>query len=130
MECEQCGATHYSEWDAADCCPSHECPSCGGMYFSESEADDCCGTSFHGDVPALQDIPVHEITVPVIEGRPARLCSLEQEVADGGAVIARLLYEEGWSGNDYIQSYHSSGSGGGPGSVHVEEDGSLPVGWR
>ena len=57
-------------------------------------------STYGGSLPLLPEITdLYEVTVPVIEGRPARLCSLEQELVAGGAIVARLLYEEGVSGS-------------------------------
>ena len=127
VECEQCGASHRNAYEADDCCPNYECGSCGAEYRDHEDAESCCSTS--GDyVPSLSEIEHHQITVPVIEGRPARVCSLEQELASGARNIATLLYEEQVTRYDHVLNYHSSGSQSSPGEVHVEEDGSLPSG--
>jgi len=67
------------------------------------------------------------ISVPEIAGRPARRCSLEQELTAGGDLVAKLLYQIGASDSDHVLGYHSSHRSR-PRTAHVEEDGSLPRG--
>ena len=142
--CRSCDSEYSSEDDAYDCC-RHYCPSCGGQYDFEDEARECCWhscpdcgsgheyeedamsccrSSFHGSLPTLPETDDYVVTVPAIEGRPVRLCSLEQELSKGGTMVAALLYEQGWSTEQTMDRYHNGGSR--PGSIHVEEDGSLP----
>jgi hypothetical protein len=121
--CGSCGSEHGSDEAAYECC-RYECDSCGQWWDDEDERDNCCGTA-SAEPPYLSEIPVYQITVPVIENRPARRCSLEQELASGADVVAGLLYREGISNDNHIRHYHSSGSGE-AGTVHIEEDGSLP----
>ena len=124
--CGDCGAEHRYADDAEMCCwPS--CPNCGERHSDDYDAQRCCEPEgFTGDLPHLPEVDAYSVTVPVIEGRPARLCSLEQELVAGGGVVARLLYEEGVCAYDRILGYHSSSASSRPGTVHVEEDGSLP----
>ena len=121
-ECGSCGADYQWEDEAIECC-QHYCSTCGAGFDSEYDADDCCNSS-GGDALPLGDVVAHQITVPVIEGRPARLCSLEQEVISGGRHIAALLYEEQVADDNHVYQYHWSGSR--PGLIHCEADGSLP----
>ena len=121
--CGSCGSTHSSEEEAWDCC-RYACPDCGQMHDYEEDANDCCRSN-SADPPYLSEIEYHQITVPVIEGRPARVCSVEQELAGGADVVAGLLYQQGVSNDNHIRNYHSSHSGE-AGMIHIEEDGSLP----
>ena len=127
--CPSCGGQHDYEDQAQECC-WHSCPECGQRWEYEEDAYGCCPSdSFNGSLPSLPVIgDLYEVTVPDLDGRPARLCSLEQELVAGGSMVARLLYEEGVTRYDSIQHYHSSASQSRPGEVHVEEDGSLPGG--
>jgi len=120
--CSECGTEHSSEEEAFDCC-RYQCGECGQWHDYESDRDDCCPQT--ADCPSLSEIPVHNISVPEMFDRPARLCSIEQELAGGGGVVASLLYREGVSNDNYVRGYHSSHSGE-AGMIHVEEDGSLP----
>ena len=125
--CSSCGSSHGDDEDAAyDCCRS-QCEHCGERYDYDEDAESCCRSEGSEEAPYLAPKEHHQITVPVIEGRPARLCSVEQELASGAAVTANLLYREGVSRDDYVRQYHSSSSSE-AGMIHVEEDGSLPNG--
>jgi len=123
--CSNCGSEFRHESDADECC-SYYCSHCGGSWDNEHDALYCCGSSneFHGEMPYLAPIDPYRVEVPSIPGRPARLCSLEQELTAGGSMVARLLHDIGASPERTVQSYHSSTLG--RGTVHVEEDGSLP----
>ena len=124
--CSSCGSSHGDDEEGAyDCC-RYSCEGCGERHDYEDEALSCCGAASE-EAPYLAERQYHPITVPVIANRPARLCSVEQELASGAAVVANLLYREGVSNDDYVRGYHSSHSGE-AGMVHVEEDGSLPNG--
>jgi hypothetical protein len=125
--CPSCGAEHRYEDEAYQCC-WYSCPECGERHEYEEDAMSCCRSSshFNGSLPVLPETDIYDVTIPEIPGRPARLCSLEQELVAGGAMVARLLYEEGAASYDYVQTYHSSNSMSSAGMVHVEEDGSLP----
>lgn len=120
--CVECGSEHGSDEEAYECC-RYQCGECGQWHDYESDRDDCCPQT--ADCPVLSEIPIHNISVPEMFDRPARLCSIEQELAGGGAVVASLLYREGVSNDNYVRGYHSSHSGE-AGMIHVEEDGSLP----
>ena len=124
--CSSCGESYEDEDDAYRCCRS-TCPTCGALHDYSDDAYDCCRNSdeYHGEVPYLPEIDPYRVEVAEVPGRPARLCSIEQELIDGGPLVARMLHEVGLSRSDSRQGYHSSG-GGGRGWVHVEEDGSLP----
>jgi len=125
--CGECGTEYRDEEEALDCCRYH-CPECGSSYDYEEQAMDCCGSygRYNGQIPLLPDVDPYRVTVPSLPGRPARLCSIEQELASGGSLVARLLYEIGASPYGEIQGYHSGA--GGRGTAHVESDGSLPSG--
>jgi hypothetical protein len=125
--CGSCGSEHSSDEEAYDCC-RYQCEGCGATHDYQEDAISCCrdedidadGTS----VPSLSEKDHYQITVPVIFGRPARICSIEQELADGGRTVAGLLYEQGITDENGVYGYHWSGSR--PGLIHVESDGSLP----
>ena len=146
-ECEFCGAEHRYEDSAHDCCRQYcgscgsdhgddtegayeccrySCPQCGDWHDGYYEAEECCSIGDGADdVPHLEPKEHHQITVPVIDGRPARLCSLEQELAAGANVVAGLLYAEGVdNGSNRVLGYHSNT---GVGTAHIEQDGSLPA---
>ena len=122
--CPSCGAEHRYEDEAFECC-RYQCPDCGASYEYEEDSMSCCRSSefYSGDMPYLPDGEVYKVEVPSIPGRPARLCSLEQELVSGGSMVARLLYNIGASPEDHKLSYHSST---GRRTAHVEDDGSLP----
>jgi hypothetical protein len=124
-ECPSCGAEHRYEDEAQECC-MYRCPDCGATYDYEEDARDCCRSSreFYGSLPVLPDTDPYRVEVPAIPGRPARLCSVEQELASGGAMVAALLCQQGLSTMDYVTDYHHGPTG--RGTAHVEEDGSLP----
>ena len=146
-ECDHCGLLHSSVEEAFDCCPRYHCPSCGTEYRYQEEADeccmyrcehcdslhdyesdalDCCGNQFHGEMPYLAAVDnPYRVEVKELPNRPVRLCSLEQELASGGAMVARLLYDIGVADDYDVLSYHSGSSS--RGRAHVEEDGSLPA---
>jgi len=119
-ECSHCGTEYESEDDAYDCC-RFECPECGTEYHYEEEALECCrrsGTSY----PPLSDLDPYLISVPEIEGRPARVCSIEQEINEGGSEATQMLYDFGFADSQEQQGYSSSGR---PGRVSVKSDASL-----
>lgn len=121
--CASCGSSHSYEYEADECC-TYQCSQCGSSWDYQDEADNCCRSSATS-VPALRDIEHHQITVPVIPGRPARLCSLEQELASGASTVAGLVYDEGVDADsNAVLQYHSNT---GARTIHVEEDGSLPA---
>ena len=119
-ECPECGTVHRSEDEAYECC-RYYCPDCGSSYDYEEEAMDCCrvqGTSY----PALSDLDPYRISVPEIEGRPARVCSIEQEINEGGSAATQMLYDFGYADAPEQSSYSSQGR---PGRVTVKSDASL-----
>ena len=122
--CAECGMEHRYEDEAHECCWS-SCSNCGTRHQYEEDAESCCAPAV-AELPFLPPIDPYRVEVPVIDGRPARLCSLEQELVAGGNQVARLLFQQSASTYDHILSYHSSASQSRPGTVHVEEDGSLP----
>jgi hypothetical protein len=122
-DCSECGEEWSFEDDAERCCWPR-CPECGEAYPEAYEAEDCCRPS-GASYPRLSDIVPYQITVPVIEDRPARLCSIEQEVSKGGTAAAQMLYDYGYAVDNRIESYSWSPSRG---NVGVCQDGSLPSG--
>ncbi len=133
--CDECGATHNYEEDAIDCC-AYYCPSCGERHYDQGDADNCCydpeyEDDYHEPEPAtypseiLDTVVSYPILIPEIAGRPARLCSLEQELSSGGSRAAKLLHDLSIAPDPYIQNYSHSGH---PGLAVVKGDGSLPAG--
>ena len=124
--CSDCGTEYRYEDEAAECCSGHYCPECGEHYSYEEDAMSCCSSDeeYHGSMPLLPEVDPYRVSIPAIEGRPARVCSLEQELASGGTMVAKLLYNIGVADDDRKMSYHYGGSR--RGRAHVEEDGSLP----
>lgn len=123
--CDHCGSGYRYQYEADDCCPTYECQSCWTVHRYEDEADSCCQPS----ADSLPDLPViapYDMVVPTMSNRPARLCSLEQELSHGGATVASMLYEHGLSRYSDIHGYHASSSRAG--EIHVESDSSLPYG--
>jgi len=140
-ECSHCGREHDHEDDAYDCC-RYECPECGTEYHYEEEAADCCryrcpecGDTFEyledaesccrrsgRSYPALSDLDPYLVSVPEIEGRPARVCSIEQEINEGGSEAQQMLYDFGYADSREQSSYSSQGR---PGRVTVKSDASL-----
>jgi hypothetical protein len=142
FECDHCGAEHPSEDEAYDCCRHYcgscgteyryedeaydccrySCPGCGAMYDYEEDANGCCGPR-GASYPSLSDLPEpYLISVPEIEGRPARVCSIEQEINDGGSEALQMLYDFGFADGNEQSSYSSQGR---PGRVTVKSDASL-----
>jgi len=142
FECDHCGSSYEDEDEAYDCC-RYQCPSCGTEYRYEDEAYDCCryacpqcGASYEYEAdaigccgpvgtpyPDLSPLPQpYQVTVPVIEGRPARVCSIEQEINDGGCEAMQMLYDFGFADSAEQSSYSSQGR---PGRVTVKSDASL-----
>jgi hypothetical protein len=130
--CENCGDAYESQGDADNCC-SYTCEFCGQHYSSEEWAGTCCEGErerrelLNPDYPPTAETAEveHSVFVPVLEGRPARLVSIEQELSRGGAAVARLLNRLGMSQYDRIVNYSNDGY---PGQAIVKEDGSLPTG--
>lgn len=122
-ECQHCGAEHEDPYDAEGCCPQYDCPECGSSYYDEDEANDCCRT-YGRSYPALEDLQeVYQMAVPAIDGRPARLCSIEQEVTRGGQEAAQMLYDHGFAVDSEIHAHSWAPNAG---MVGVCSDGSLP----
>jgi hypothetical protein len=92
------------------------------MHHDEDDAVYCCrsvGTSY----PRLADLPrPYQVSVPEIEGRPGRVCSIEQEINDGGSEATQMLYDFGFADAREQASYSSQGR---PGRVSVKSDASL-----
>ena len=120
-ECPECGTEYRYEDEAAECC-LHRCPECGESHYSEEAAMRCCrlyGSSYPSLAPL--DDP-YLVSVPEIEGRPARVCSIEQEINDGGSEATQMLYDFGFADGREQASYSSQGR---PGRVSVKGDASL-----
>lgn len=138
--CEECGARHTYEEDAADCC-AYFCPNCGEQHRSLDAADNCsCHDEYvdeeyvdeNGRRPPvtypseiLDTVASYPILIPEIEGRPTRLCSVEQELSAGGTIAAQLLADLGIAPDAYLQTYSHAGHAG---RAIVKSDGSLPAG--
>lgn len=140
--CANCGARHSYEEDADDCC-AYYCAECGERHYSQEAADECAaydrgegeydedssswGPTVAATYPAeiLDTVVSYPIFIPEIEGRPARLCSIEQELSAGGGVAARLLADIGIANDALIQTYSHAGFAG---RAIVKGDGSLPAG--
>src|SRR5215831_13093177 len=119
--CSHCGSEWHSEDEAYDCC-RYECPDCGTEYHYEDEAAECC-RSYGASYPTLSDLPrPYQVSVPEIDGRPARVCSIEQEINDGGSEAMQMLYDFGFADSAEQSSYSSQGR---PGMVTVKSDASL-----
>jgi hypothetical protein len=138
--CDSCGNRHessdslyYNENFGGSLCEDCDsenrfyCGDCGSEHSSDEEAYDCCSNEqeYHGEMPYLAPVDdPYRVEIPEIAGRPARVCSLEQELASGGTMVARLLYDIGIADESHKVDYHYGGSR--RGRAHVEEDGSLP----
>jgi hypothetical protein len=139
--CHNCGAAHSYEEDALDCC-AYYCDDCGERYDSAAEAEDCAEADrrergedhyddpYEPEAPSypqeiLDTVVEYPIFIPEIPGRPARLCSVEQELSSGGTRAAKLLHDIGIAVDPYIANYSH---GGHPGRAIVKGDGSLPAG--
>jgi hypothetical protein len=126
--CEQCGAEYHYEDEALECC-SYFCPNCGERWDTEEAAEECCMDEAPTRDPwyprdLVSDLEIAQaVFIPEIEGRPARLCSIEQELASGGAAVASMLYDQGWSRRSEMVNYSNDGD---QGRAVVKEDGSLP----
>ena len=149
--CPSCGEEYRYEEDAEGCCePEHEyhCSWCGEYYATHEEAENCHRNEREQQLIDAERVrlerehrrqmsdpsyprevlhtPVgYHISVPEIEGRPRRLCSVEQELSEGGVRGARMLYDMGIGGDPNITNYSNQGS---PGMALVKEDGSLQRG--
>lgn len=131
--CDYCECEFAYEYQALDCHPEYECDSCG-QYTREHdhECEDDGYYDGHGNKvvtaypEGIRDIvPQTLIYVPGIEGRPPRVCSIEQEVCSGGAVVARMLAEIGMSQYDRVMSYSRDADAQ---QMIVKQDSSLPEG--
>lgn len=129
--CEECGERHRYPEDAENCCLIL-CRECGASYTSQEEADECCA-HVHAErerreqariypLEVEQIRPRYWIAIPEIPGRPGRLCSVEQELSDGGQRAARLLYRLGMSERETVTNYSADCM---PGQAIVKQDGSL-----
>lgn len=121
--CDSCGSSYhgYDAEDAAYRCCRYACGDCGTVFDYEDEANDCCRGS--NDYPALPDVEPYRLSVPSIAGRPARLCSIEQELARGGHAVAQMLYDIGYAESSTIRNYSYDPA---MGTIAVKEDGSIP----
>lgn len=153
--CGECGEEYRYEEDAISCCdpeeepePDYACTWCGSYYHTQEEAENC-HVAEREEQRRLEErhreraarraeqqspnyprevlhVPVgYSISVPEIEGRPRRLCSVEQELTEGGRRVARMLYDMGIGGDPNIVNYSNQGT---PGMALVKEDGSLERG--
>lgn len=130
--CENCGEYYESVSDADNCC-SYSCPNCHSYYSSAEWADNCCEDAreqqrlMNPEYPEIIEsaTPEYTIYIPEIEGRPARVSSIEQELSAGGSAVARMLHRIGISDHDRIVNYSYEGM---PGLANVKEDASLPRG--
>lgn len=120
-ECSSCGTEYRWEEEANECCMPR-CEHCDAVFDYQEEADDCCRPS-GASYPALSALTPYTISIPGIENRPPRRCSVEQEVVKGGREAAQMLYDHGFAGDNGIQYYSWSPD---PGRIGVCEDGSLP----
>ena len=122
--CPRCGDRYSDPYSADECCPVYHCPNCGSEWDSHEEAEECCRQGGSRSYPALTELQsVYRLGVPELPNRPARLCSIEQEVVDGGAAAAQMLYDFGFAATSDFGSYSSSPRRG---MVGVVADGSLP----
>jgi hypothetical protein len=121
-ECPECGCEYRYEEDAAECCAAQfECGGCGAMHRYEEDANECCRR--HGvSYPTLSELVPYRISVPEIEGRPGRVCSIEQEINEGGSEATQMLYDFGYADSEEQQGYSSQGR---PERVSVKSDASL-----
>ena len=75
------------------------------------------------DYPPLADLQeVYLLSVPELPNRPARVCSIEQEINDGGREVTQMLYDLGFAETDSQIGYSASGRAG---TVAVKSDASL-----
>lgn len=132
-ECEHCGERYAYQSDANACHPGYDCDSCG--EYTQDPDHVCDEDVYYDDHGNRQEvgypeeihliIPQTLLYVPRIEGRPARACSVEQEICSGAAVVARMLNRIDLSMYDRIMSY---GRDADPRWMLVKTDSSLPPG--
>lgn len=132
--CGGCGRMYYFEDERDECYRSHQ--------YEEGEVDpdhdyyeeQIEEVSYHhgygspgGLYPeeALATDPEHILYIEGLPNRPARLCSIEQEITAGGRAVAKMLYDLGFSESYDIMNYSRDA---GPHAMVVKEDGSLPHG--
>lgn len=150
FQCNNCGYWHETETTATECCPQYGCSYCGNRYVTPHEAEDChpeweceecgnytrdpdheCGYPDGYDGPKyprdkiLAIKPKVMLYVTSIEGRPARVCSVEQELSSGAQVVAKMLYDSEVSPYDRMMSYSQDVD---PRYAIVKSDSSLPHG--
>jgi hypothetical protein len=135
--CSECGSLHMYSEDADECCStSWQCPECGSVHESEEGVEECCSEireqrelmrkekanryKYPADLLRMQ--PQYVISIPAIEGRPARTISVEQEMSDGARRVAKMMYDMQASPLSDITNYRADCN---PGEVIVKEDGSL-----
>lgn len=135
--CPNCGNLYSYPEDAQDCCrQSQQCSECGSLYDTLEEAAACCQDirqererqrqrmrerdRYPREI--LMQEPAYRIMVPALPDRPARLCSIEQELSDGGYRAARLLYDMQMSQYHTLTNYSTDCQ---PGEAVVKQDSSL-----
>lgn len=142
--CEHCDSEYNNEEEAINCC-AYGCPNCGDRHNSQYDADMCCPSEEEDIEPEivhspdtehstgsspyprsiLEQEPEYMIYVPDLEDRPARPCSVEQELSGGGRLTATLMYDLGVSDHNEMQSYSREINAS---RVGVKEDSTLPSG--
>lgn len=140
--CEVCNGLHRNLTDAENCCvedveedaepETFPCSECGYAWETQEQAWNCCEDEdededrYHGDdgypSMAIERNPNYVFEIPVITGRPGRICSVEQELSYGGAKVARMLNDMGYAESASMYGYSAEPEAG---MMCVKEDGSL-----
>lgn len=133
--CPTCGVNYYDENERDLCEERHEYneePDYPDYYeepppqFGEITYEHGPGTGGPPYPPEVLSVdPEHILFVDALEGRPSRMCSIEQELTAGGNTVARMLYDLGFSDYYQVTNY---GRDSEPHRMIVKEDGSLPHG--
>lgn len=131
--CENCGSQYDTEERLEECC-NHECDECGARYSYAEDAEECCEEQRQRRVLFSPDYPMEIDATPIghslfvealADERPARLCSIEQELTRGAMATAVMLNRIGISQLSGILNYSQDGY---PGEAFVKQDGTLPDG--
>ena len=132
-ECSFCGNLYAYDYQAEDCHPEYECDNCGDItrdYNHECEYDDDVPHDDYGNPievnypPEIRDIvPTTQLYVPSLPLRPARYCSIEQELCSGATIVARMLADLGVSQYNTVANYSRDAD---PRWILIKQDSSLP----
>lgn len=127
--CGECGERYDNDDEARECC-TYACGECGNRWYSQEEARECCRND---DEPWAADWSLENALglvgaydfVLYDAYRVPRLTSIEQELVEGASDILGVFRTLDFADQDTLDDYSTEG---GPASVVIKSDGSLPDG--